>query len=118
MRDSPVRKTVRRGVADTGTQLNIVHVNMKWQIEVDKKSLPEYHGGKEGIGITRIHIAGAIYLHVIAPEPQHTRAAFPQKLYFIVNMRNTYLSYYCLHALGVIGLEFPTTGQHGNNQGK
>ena len=57
------------------------------------KSLPKYHGGKEGIGITRIHIAGALFLHIIAPGPQNTRAAFPQKLYFIVNMRNTYLSY-------------------------
>ena len=66
----PIKRTVRRAVADTGAQLNIVDVETIHSMGVDVSSLiPSKTVVKTAAADGRLDIAGVVLLQVAAPGP-------------------------------------------------
>ena len=108
----PIKRTVRRAVADTGAQLNIVDVETIHSMGEDVSSLiPSNTVVKTAEAGGRLDIVGVIFLQVAAPGPPQVRAKVPQQFHVARNANNVYLSFKCLQDLGVVSTGFPRAGE-------
>ena len=106
------RSTVRRSVADTGAQLNVMDVQTLKDMGIDEKTLApctvKLRGATRG---SEIDVLGVVFVEVRAPGPPATRARLPQQFYVASNVTQTYLSFRCLQDLGVVSEMFPRAGE-------
>ena len=111
-----LKRTVRRAIADTGAQLNIVDVDTVRSMGVDVSTvIPSTTVVKTASAGWRLDIAGVIFLQVAARGPPQVRARVPQQFHVARNASTVYLSYKCLQDLAVVSTDFPGQERYGSS---
>ena len=105
------KSVVKRAVADTGAQLNVLDSQTVRDMGIDPGTLTPTTTQMKGAGrSSQLDVEGSIFLSVEIPGERTVRAVPPQQFYVVSNVSQCFLSRRCLMDLGVIDSSFPNAG--------
>ena len=107
-----MHSAVRRAIADTGAQVNVVDVDTIRGMGLDAGSLIPTRTKIKGVAAgSRLDLLGVVFLDVRAVGPPQVEATVPQMFYVALNTKSVYISHQCMVDIGVISPEFPRPGE-------
>ena len=107
-----MHSAVRRAIADTGAQVNVVDVDTIRGMGLNAGSLIPTRTKIKGVAAgSKLDLLGVVFLDVRAVGPPQVEATVPQMFYVALNTKSVYISHQCMVDIGVISPEFPRPGE-------
>ena len=105
------KPTVRRAVADTGAQMDILSLATLKEMGLDPATLIPVKARVVGaVRGSKLEIVGGVLLEVRAPGAPDHACRTVRLFYVATNVTQCYLSLSCLQALEVLSSDFPSIG--------